>query len=195
MRLCPALLFGILTMISSVPAIACSNITESSIFFPFNSSDLAESKSAQRILDDYRKRFGALNPTCVNFGITGASDSEEAGPSDGRIIAERIETLRQGLVQLGFSPDRIRIGRSVIKPTPPVSPGIINVPDRSIRVEYWFGKGRYRCDPATKIQAPICQWYGACYLELADGTVCNIDNVPDPRPGRYSVSPSGTPIL
>src|SRR3990167_7983358 len=103
MRLCLALLLGVLTMTSSVPVIACSYITESSIFFPFNSSDLAESKSAQRTLDDYRKRFEVLNPTCVNFGITGASDSEEAGPSDGRIVAERIEALRQGLVQLGFS--------------------------------------------------------------------------------------------
>lgn len=193
MKLCAALLLGIMTTASAIPAVACTFLTETSIYFPFESANVADSKSAQHVLETYKKSFGALNPACVNFSIKGASDSEEAGPSDGRIVAERIEAVRRGLLELGFSSDRIDIGRPIIKPTPPAMPGIINVPDRFIRVDYRFSKGRYRCDPSTKYENPLpgCPWYGACYLELVDGTVCNIFNVPDPRPGRYSVSGSG----
>lgn len=196
MKLCAALLLGFWALVSSIPAVACSFITETWIHFPFESANVADSTSAQRAFETYKKSFGALNPACVNFSIKGASDTEEAGPSEGRIVAERIEAVRRGLLELGFSSDRIDIGRPVINPTPPAKQGIINVPDRSVRVDYRYSKGRYRCDPSTKYKdhLPGCAAYGACYLELVDGTVCNVNNVPDPRPGRYSVSPSGEPL-
>ncbi|HYC65965.1 MAG TPA: hypothetical protein VEC14_14645, partial [Reyranellaceae bacterium] len=54
--------------------------------------------------------------------------------------------------------------------------------------------GRWRCDPASKSEGPqtaCAPVYAHCYLELADGTTCNIFGVPDPGPRRYSVDPSG----
>ena len=50
------------------------------------------------------------------------------------------------------------------------------------------------CDPASKNprftnHSGDCEVdYKLCYWQLADGTICNFDNVPDPNPVKYSVT-------
>ncbi len=58
----------------------------------------------------------------------------------------------------------------------PAKPGMISVPESQVKIEDGFTKGRIQCDPTTKVDQP-CPFggeYQHCYLELEDGTACNI---------------------
>jgi hypothetical protein len=60
---------------------------------------------------------------------------------------------------------------------------------RGTRTYLQLPPGRWRCDPQTKSppERMCSRGYDACYFELSDGTVCNLENVPHPNPVRYSI--------
>jgi hypothetical protein len=185
-----ATLVGVLLTAVSAPATACSYIFEDTLYFPFNSSDIDGSKGVAGTLNRFKERFGSLKPQCINFRISATTDPQEADLSQGRILRDRANAVARRLAELGFAADRIRIVRLGVVQPPVRQPPEMSMLDRPVTIEHAYSKGRMRCDPATKLEqpGPCGGEYLHCYLELEDGTACNVYNVPDPNPQKYSVT-------
>lgn len=168
---------------------ACSPVPPTYIYFQSNSAELGKQKGA---VDRFKERFGKINPKCVNFRLSVRAESSEANVSDGSLLSNRADAVTRRLVELGFEPGRIRLVRLDVLDPRPVEPGKITVPESYVKIEDGFSKGRIRCDPATRNEsshpAACIGEYRHCYLEMEDGTICNIYNVPDPNPQKYSVT-------
>jgi hypothetical protein len=59
--------------------------------------------------------------------------------------------------------------------------------NRAVSVSMKSAPGRWHCDPSSSPMICPPNRYSACYLELTDGTVCNVHDVPEPNPKKYSV--------
>ncbi len=57
MKLCAALLLGFWAMVSSIPAVACSFITETWIHFPFESANVAGLNIGSACLRNLQEEF------------------------------------------------------------------------------------------------------------------------------------------
>lgn len=144
--------------------------------FDFKSAEL-NAPGVEERLKQFQERFGKVRPACVRFTVKASAEPQESQASEPRLDVARGEAIKKRLVELGFVADSVTVQAS-------------SGQTRDAYVEAGRPPGRLRCDPATKrpsIPAACIGEYGACYYELADGTACNFDGVPDPDPKRYSV--------
>jgi hypothetical protein len=105
-----------------------------------------------------------------------------------RLGVMRSEAMKRFLTDSGFVGERISIGVRIVDRVSPYP---------WARLGWSWANGRIRCDPASKrsTPTPMCMLdFEACYLELPDGTVCNVYGAANPNPAKYSVDPSGRKI-
>jgi hypothetical protein len=163
-------------------AFACSPAILTPLYFDFGSASLGE-KYSRAALGNFAF-LKSVNPKCAFVVITASADQGEGGEP---LASKRLDAAKRFFIEAGFLPNNIQgdyYGSAVALPRDVL---------RQVVFQWRWGKGKMRCDPATKSDpkepGTTCGRpnYHACYLELEDGTVCNINNVPDPRPARYSV--------
>jgi hypothetical protein len=159
---------------------ACSPPPTPMLYFGYGTAELKESDV--RAVRNGLLLPASVEPKCVLFEISVTSDPSEGGEQVG---SKRLAAAKRLLIDAGFSSSNLKGQQSVTRMAQPRdSFGI-----RRAELKWTWARGKMRCDPTTKQQPfpPACQGdYAACYLELEDGTVCNINNVPDPNPTRYS---------
>lgn len=147
----------------------------------------------QEALLVYLARFRNVDPKCTRIDVKAyASDAERA--SNPRLAQARSAAVSRVLVTDGFltenikSSDAGKFGRNDEDPSSKSAETF---------ADWNWTQGRMRCDPATELPAdtpattcgPVR--FRVCYLELKDGTICNISNVPNPGPAKYSVVSDG----
>ncbi len=147
----------------------------------------------QESLLAYLARFRNVDPKCTRIDVKAyASDGERA--SNPRLAQARSAAVSRALVADGFLPENIRssdagkYGRNDEDPS-----------GKSVETfaDWNWTQGRMRCDPATEVlpDTPVTTCgpvrFRVCYLELMDGTICNISNAPNPGPAKYSVVSDG----
>lgn len=165
---------------------------------PANMSVFEEGKSVvpegqREALLVYLARFRGVDPKCARINVKGyASEGERA--SNPGLAAARSASISRTLVADGFLTSNIRSsdgGKYARNDEDPSAKSAETLADWN------WTQGRMRCDPATEIPAnqptPECgpNRFRVCYLELKDGTICNIGNVPNPGPAKYSVVSDG----
>jgi hypothetical protein len=192
MRALALVLFAVATVARSGSANACTYINKEDLYFNVDSSEFTHPKAVTSTLERLKQRIGALPSKCVSFSLSVAAETGEK-TSDGRLRLERAEAVKKRLVEVGFSPGQVHMGSFAVVQPPTYPPGTGFLPERKVTVEHRFARGRLRCDPATEHgpnepRTTCSGRFGACYLELADGTACNVYNVPEPNPQRYSVA-------
>jgi hypothetical protein len=193
--------FAVVTCRLACPALACSPIADSEgVFFESDSAKI--SPQALAAVKSFMGKFQykaqkQLPPNCERLTVTGYADTAEETTPGVRIDISRAEAVRDLLVNEGFQKSSMVIeggmGKGHLVPTPP---NIREPQNRWVNIWWRRGEGRWRCDPATKLEpAGVCgEKYTACYWELTDGTICNFDHAPDPNPAKYSVDPNGEKI-
>jgi hypothetical protein len=160
------------------------------IFFPPDSAELS-AQSLSTIWSAGSARIGQRVPAaCESFSVVGHIDAAEATRPDSKLDVARADAVRLALEKRGASVVQVE-GRSGQESLVKTAPGVAEPQNRRAIISWSrAAKGRVRCDPATRQQAHSAACigeYGACYVELYDGTICNYDGVPDPNPERYSV--------
>ena len=165
---------------------------------PANMSLLEAGKSVlpekqQEALLVYLARFRNVDPKCTRIDVKAyASDGERA--ANPRLAQARSVAISRALVADGFLSENIKVsdagkfGRNDEDPS---------ARSAETSADWNWTLGRMRCDPATELPldtpATTCGpvRFRICYLELKDGTICNISNVPNPSPAKYSVVSDG----
>ena len=108
----PRLLDNVLAIsitLVTTTALACSPVQQFNVTFPDHSAAL-DTTGAFRLGDrlaDLKVRF----PNYSDFAIVGLADSNK--PADIALATQRSETVYQFLMQRGFSPERVHLGRAV----------------------------------------------------------------------------------
>jgi hypothetical protein len=168
------------------------------IFFDFESVDLSKPQQKAMLEQFQRVLARGLPRRCASVTIRGMTDTAEAATPDKRLGTARAEAVRDAMVRAGYSKDDIKIegfaGTNLLVPT---GPGVREPQNRRAEFDWTYGKGRFRCDPASKNEGPFntCSAaYNRCYWELTDGTICNFEQVPNPNPATYSVDAYGEKI-
>jgi hypothetical protein len=178
------------TIVVADPAQACMPIVHD-VYFDFGSTEVRLPQHLKTIALFAASSTPArrpLAPKCERIVVSGSVDSAEAQTTGDRLGVARAETVRDALVAAGVRREWIDI--KVGKPEIETGPGVREPRNRRVSADWVWQPGTYRCDPASEHTgpAPTCAGkYAACYLELADGTVCNFQNVPDPNRRKYSV--------
>jgi len=163
-------------------AMACSPPPPFDIKFESGSSDLSAD-----VLSSMAPALTALRlhgPKCASFAIHAVAADYFGGDRSAQSIEvtkARANRVKEALIKFGASRESI----SVLMSSRVREEGISLSP---------YGVGRTRCDPTSKnpkyVDGANCEpRYTQCYQQLEDGTVCNYDNVPEPNPTRYSMTP------
>ena len=147
----------------------------------------------QEALLVYLARFRNVDPKCTRIDVKAYASDGERAVNPGLALA-RSAAISRALVADGFLPESIRLsdgGRFARDEEKPLDKRV------ETRADWNWAQGRMRCDPATELPpdtptttcGPVR--FRVCYLELKDGTICNISNVPNPGPAKYSVVSDG----
>jgi hypothetical protein len=172
---------GLLLMLGGAAAQACPPPQPTFVVFDSNSSVLPADRLAA--LNDLARVVRAIPARCSSFELRGFIDPSE----NGELVVARAESIRNFLVAEGALDDAMSVKVERV----PVVPARGNPYSRAVTVRWIAAKGEWRCDPGSAnpnfSTAPCQQRYLRCYFVLADGTVCNPQNVPDPNPETYSV--------
>lgn len=176
------------------PASACS-WTSFMIFFDYGSADL-NSPRQKSTLEQFQRVVALQLPRkCTSVTVRGMTDTAEAATPDKRLGRARAEAVRDAMVRAGYPKEDIKIdsfeGTNLLVPT---EPSVREPQNRRVEFDWVYGKGRFRCDPASKSEGPFntcSEAYSRCYWELTDGTICNFRQVPSPNPTTYSVDGYG----
>ncbi len=102
-------LLAISIALATTTALACRPVQQLNVAFPDHSAAL-DTTGAFRFgnrLADLKVRF----PNYSDFAIVGLADSNK--PADIALATQRSETVYQFLIQRGFSPERVHLGRAV----------------------------------------------------------------------------------
>jgi hypothetical protein len=119
------------------------------------------------------------SPKCSSFELRSFIDPLE----NGDLVVGRLEAIEKILLIEGAMGSQInmKVERGTTN----------NAMLRTVVVTWRWAPGQWRCDPASRNPSPVsaaCQTaYARCYFVVADGTICNPHNVPDPNPETYSV--------
>jgi hypothetical protein len=174
----PFLIVKSLFVLSAGAAEACSPLPPPLVRFETNSAAVPADRL--EVLRSLAGPAKANNPKCLAFDFSVFVDPTEKG----EVAAARVEAVKAVLQGEGVAGSQIM--SKVEAPAATASPMT-----RSVVVNRNWTAGQWRCDPASHnpnaIAAACQKTYSRCYLQLADGTVCNPDNVPNPNPATYSV--------
>lgn len=165
-------------LLCAAAAEACSPLPPPLVRFETNSAAVPADRL--EVLRSLAGPAKANNPKCLAFDLSVFVDPAE----NGEIAKARLEAVRTVLLGEGAV-----VGQIMAKVEAPAA--ATGPMTRSVVVNRNWTVGQWRCDPAShnpKAIAADCQkTYLSCYLQLADGTMCNPDNVPNPNPATYSV--------
>jgi len=170
------LLVSVCLALHETEAIACTPPPPLTVEFERNSALLQA--DALSSMNPALRELRLFGPKCASFHIYAYDETETSrGLTDARA-----NEIKKTLINFGAKPELIKtfIERSTAR--------------RQIELYNYGASGHLHCDPASKNPAykdgADCQRpYTRCYVQLEDGTICNYDNVPDPNPVRYSVTP------
>jgi hypothetical protein len=163
---------------------ACPPPLPTFVVFDANSSVLPRDRV--ETLRDLVRIARVVPAKCSSLELRGYVDSSE----NGDLVVGRTDTIKRFLVSEGALEETVS---ARVEPVP-IAPSRGSPYSRAVTVRRTWAVGQWRCDPASKSEgsqtacAPI---YAHCYLVLADGAICNVFEVPDPGPLRYSVDPNG----
>jgi hypothetical protein len=124
---------------------------------------------------------------CSKIVVAGYLEEAEA-KSDPDLDRSRAERMVSFLTrEVGIPKERIEAVGAGTRPF--IGVNFYDGYYRATRTYLQIPPGRWRCDPQTRSSPEhMCsRGYVACYYELSDGTVCNLENVPDPNPRRYPI--------
>lgn len=163
-------------LLVAVPGEAC-NPEDEPTMLSFETASAEVSKPEMAKVTETVDRFRHLDAKCVLFEVIGLSP-------DARLARDRAESTRQALIRNGAHAKN-------------VATSIVATPDdparRDTRIIWRMAKGTWRCIPARPkppgpqgAPGPRCPEPNTdCYLELADGTICNLYGVANPTPENY----------
>lgn len=181
-----------------VGAEAC---TEPSFMVFFDSGSTALSEPGRRTLTHVSHAVGAQHAVpaqCANVTIVAHIDGAEAVQFGESFGLDRGYSVQRQLVELGAHASSIKVvNLADSRPLVRQKVGASELQNRFVEVTKQLGGGRWRCDQTRFVPGPYTTCgppVNYCYLELSDGTICNIHGVPDPEPARYSINPFGDRI-
>lgn len=163
-------------LLAAVPSEACLPEDEPTMV-SFETTSAEVSKSEMGKITGTLDRFRHLEARCVLLEVIGQAPDPE-------LARARAQSTRQVLIQNGA-------------PVENVTTSIVATPDdpapRQTAIIWRMSTGKWRCVPARPKPSgesgppgPSCpQPNTKCYLELADGTICNVYGVANPTPENY----------
>lgn len=141
----------------------------------------------------YLASFRNVDPKCTRIEVKAyTTDGERA--ANPRLAQARSAAIIRAVVEDGFLPANIKTSDAEKYGQNDEDPAARSV---ETLADWNWTQGRMRCDPATELppDTPVTTCgpvrFRVCYLELMDGTVCNIGNAPNPGPAKYSVVSDG----
>jgi hypothetical protein len=139
-----------------------------------------------RLAEDVREKNRRIGQKCLGLLVFGSADKAEMAAPGDRMDITRGEALKKILLEKGGLSTELVEVRGMGTPIKSDDPELQKL-NRAVSVSTKAAPGRWHCDPSSSPMICPPNRYSACYLELTDGALCNVYDVPDPNPKRYSV--------